>query len=261
MNNDNIKIYQVYHDKNLINQNGILFEPYCTTDIHNDNEKCLNKYQHLLNEFVAQYYIYKNNKRSDIVGFCHYNKYFNIEQPFIYGDEIRYNVNPEILNISNLDNKIIAFQEFPSEYLFSNLLYYDNYIYNKLYNFIYNHYYQYFNRFININSSKKENFIRFEAFICTYDKFEEYMKFMLDLLKYLGLDLDNVNCEDDIINTLHNFTLHTYIDIHSKGMDKYPWYINNLQRRVAYFIEFACALYWYLTGYDIVYNYTSQQYI
>ena len=87
------KIWCTYHDKNLIDKYDLKetenFKLYYTKG-ELKNEISLNYIQEFLNEWVTQYYVWKNNIKSDIVGFCHYRR--NI-LPYINEDILNHILN------------------------------------------------------------------------------------------------------------------------------------------------------------------------
>ena len=101
INDLSIKIYCSYHSDDI-------FKTYKLNDI---NEKIIpfdlrmNDMHHYINESFCNYYIYKNNIKSDIVGFCHYRRHFDLSN-------INFN---DIIN----NNKIICCTIFGSFYFSS----------------------------------------------------------------------------------------------------------------------------------------------
>ena len=106
---NSINIWQVYHDINLkkeIKENKYpFFKGYYTKS--NLNCHNINHIQDYINEFVCQYYVYKNNIKSDIVGFCQYGKYFSDLSYFKYGGEV-HELNNNIFEIKDLTNTCIG---------------------------------------------------------------------------------------------------------------------------------------------------------
>ena len=79
MNND-LTIWCSYHNKNFITeynlQNTDIIKLFDTTNTNIEGEN-INNLNYLLCETVTYYYVWKNQIKSDYVGFCHYRRYFN----------------------------------------------------------------------------------------------------------------------------------------------------------------------------------------
>ena len=77
---ENYVIWCTYHDKQQLIDYDLHesehFKLFNTNDLNmqGDNINYLNEY---LAEFVCLYYVWKNNIKSDYVGFCHYRRFFN----------------------------------------------------------------------------------------------------------------------------------------------------------------------------------------
>lgn len=222
-------IYQVYHKKELesclLNKSYII--PYYTQD-----EKGINHLQKVLNEFVCQYYVYKyeNYNADDVVGFCHYRRFFNMnKKENIIEKSVKNNHMVYGLYWFNIKG-IIGYND-KQNWLFDTLKNYIEYKYpEKLDNF------QKMNRYYKT--------IRYECFICRYDDFCKYVEFILGYFKYMGIDFETCNeqfIKDKIDN--NKFIVDFYYD------NKCWWYIlpENHYRKIGYIIELLCGVYWSLT--------------
>lgn len=238
------KIYQVYHKLGLPLYDNPNYIHFYTEETF--NEYNINHVQQYFNEFVAQYYVYKNHIYSTNIGFCHYGiKYFSNKQTFSYDSGIILQYNEKLNNITNLDNIVIGLSNHYDIANFKNFNYLDNYHFNIINNYITKYYPEFIERFNNLSNITLNSFLRFECFICKYEYFEKYMQFIIGLLKEYNIDLDNEITEESVLNNIDKFTLNMY--------SKEWWY--NKKRKIAYFIEFICSIYWYLTEYDIIFNY------
>ena len=250
-----ISIYQIYHKKELkkflLENKDKNYHSFYTKEVLDcDN---INHLQDLLNEFVCQYYVYKNNIKSDIIGFCQYGKYFSNNNNFTYGNE-NHLFNKEILKVNNLDNKVIGISTYFNNNIspiitFTN---HNNNFYNLLYNYIVNKYPDQKERFLNLSNNLTNNyFIRFESFICKWDDFCKYMEFMLGLFEFYGLKINKNTNINDLYDKIEFFIIDQYKDMH--------WYKNNHMRFIAYFIELTCGIYWHLFGYNIIHNFKPKE--
>lgn len=71
-------IWCSYHDDNFINEyklNELDQNIYKLYNVNSFEQPNLNKY---FSEFTTVYNVYKNNIKSDIIGFCHYRRYFDL---------------------------------------------------------------------------------------------------------------------------------------------------------------------------------------
>ena len=79
MNNNNLIIWCSYHNKKFIDEYNLkdtdVIKLFDTTNesIEGDNINSLNN---LLSEIVTYYYVWKNQIKSDYVGFCHYRRHY-----------------------------------------------------------------------------------------------------------------------------------------------------------------------------------------
>ena len=247
------KIWQVYHDKSLSH---FLLEGtekyyssfYTKGETTKDN---INHLQDVLNEFVCQYYVYKNNLRSDVVGFCQYAKFFSGTQDFAYGLDF-YKVNQEVLGLTDLKGKCVGFAPYyQNDDTFMSILKnsQDNF-YQLILNYVSEKYPEYKKRMLSCFSNLDHNvLIRFESFICKWSDFTKYMRFVLGLFEFYGFKLDG---ETDIEHLRENIDFFA-IDIYKNE----PWYKDN-PRRIAYFLELLCGVYWHIFGYDVIYNYIPE---
>ena len=212
-----IKIWQVYHDLSQQEslKEGVLdyYKSYYTKE--NLNGQSLNHMQKYLNEFVCQYYVYTNNLKSDIVGFCHYGKFFEKKI-----DDI------------DCDNNIYAWRLFD----ITDMVEFNdkhNFIFNSVKSYIEKYYPQFLNKFSNLEY--KHNSVQHESFICKWDDFCEYMKFILGYFNYTFMPLELMNNEN-----IRQYADLYYCEYYSDAW----WYL--YYRRVAYYIEILCGIYFSL---------------
>lgn len=259
----NLKIYTVYHINKLYDKYNLsetdTIKPINIKNIITDNYNFLIKYNEQLSEFATMFYIWKNNIKSDYIGFQHYRRVFSLK-PIVINRIGYHKLNKDIINynIDNLDDhNIFIFSSYPYkdiEYVFKNIkdaLYEEDYI--ILENYILNKYNVLYDKFKNLNSIGNDSiFLRFECFICKWEYFDQYMKFIVGLFNEFGLNLLDNNEQiclsiDNILNK-NTFILKPYIN--NRFYCK-----NGKNRKIAYFIEFICALYFYLMPYKLIQNY------
>lgn len=260
---NNLKIYTVYHINELYHPYKLfesdIIKPINIKNIITDNDNFLIKYNSQLSEFATMFYIWKNNIKSDYIGFQHYGKKFSLKQIFTYGNQChKFNEDIKNYNIDNLDdNNIFIFSSYPYkdiEYVFKNIknvLYEEDYM--ILENYILNNYNDLYDKFKNLSFIGNDSiFLRFECFICKWEYFDQYMKFIIGLFNEFGLNLLDDNEQICLsINNIANkntFILKQYVDEHFYGK-------NGNNRKIAFFIEFICALYFYLMPYKLIQNY------
>jgi hypothetical protein len=243
---EKLTIWQVYHDDlqkyNLLENKCPYYKSFNTTHtiLHDLN---INEYQHYINEFVCQYYVYKNHIKSHLVGFCHYNKVFSDYFTFKYVNEKYLTYNHNIKNIC-FDNYIMGLDVYRDASLILNYKNQKNNVYNKISNFLQHSYPDLYNKLITINENDYKKCIRFECFICKWDDFQKYMEFMLNFFEFYNVNLNNIKESD-----LDLFVIDYYEN------KKALWYIRQYNRRMAFFIEFLCSVYWMLQDKDVMYNY------
>lgn len=217
----NYTIWCTYHDKELIDKYNLKetthFKLYYTKDDFKD-QISLNYVQNFLNEYTTQYYVWKNNLKTDLIGFCHYRR--NI-LPYINNDVLYH-----IMNYSQYK----TFITIPMHQLFKN-----NYSYNfnettilldyKLFglelhydlilDYLKENYSSYvYNRSIELLNSSyaRQNFG--EIYICKWDVFNKLMLFVDGYVKYLFTKLCNLPKKE-----LYEYSYDEY--------DKLCYYLNN----------------------------------
>jgi hypothetical protein len=253
-------IYCCYHDPKLLLDYGVKEEnnDYFKLNLfytkeENINKKSLNNLQNYFGEYVNQYYVWANNIKNDCVGFCQYGKRFN--KTFLYNYTYFYDKHSSKLeNLLNIidDTKCIGITsnliEFENSKIFINYLtdpckHFDI-LFNMFENFVkdkYNHLYDNFQK--SKQTDDMVNFIRFNCYICTWNTFDLYNKFVYDFFDYIGLNFDTIY-KDKIEQW--------YIDNDLNFENKHWWF--DRDRYFAYFIEYILSLYMYITNKEIYYT-------
>lgn len=263
-----IRIYQTYHNDSCKLTDHMNFIHFNTTE--KIEEENINEYQIFFCEFVTLYYVYKNaNKlQSDYVGFCHYGdkNFLNSDKILNYNNVIQYELNEhnnklinDIINekyelnnfeIFGLAPRYNLYQEKTLDFL-STMYDLDNNLYNNIFRFINENYPELIDRYKQLSGQYRYNInsLRYMSFICKWEDFEKFMQFQIKLLNYFGLYIENINSINDIALPYNNFIINAFFN--------HPWYHfpQNKYRWIAFFLEFSCSLYWYLSGYDIKYKY------
>ena len=173
-------IWCTYHDNSQIAEYDLKDDESKHFKIFNGAEKhdgydiyYANKY---INEFCTQYYVWKNNIKSDIVGFCHYRR-----QHFMTN---------EILNEIN-NNKYYAFEKYKHDFTFNQKYNYDGlgYHIDKLREYIKNKYPNKVDKFDYIfNSTSEVWFCYREIYFCKWEVFDMIMDFVDGYIKFLFND-------------------------------------------------------------------------
>lgn len=220
MNNIEYKIYCTYHDKKLINEYQLKetsnFKLFYTKD--NLDGYSLNYVQKYLCEWVTQYYVWKNNLKEDIIGFCHYRR--NIM------NAINNDLLEHVINYSQYK----TFMPIPINQLIKNNYSYDfdncsilldyklfglELHYDLILDYVKENYSPYIvkrtNEVLN-SSSVSQNFC--ELYICKWDVFNNLMIFVDGYIKYLFIKLCNLQKKE-----LYNYTYDEY--------DQLSFYLNN----------------------------------
>ena len=184
MINPDIKIWCTYHMPEQITEYNIK-----ETDIiklfYSDNkslkEENINDLNRYLSEIVTYYYVWKNQKYSKYVGFCHYRRHFNC-------------IDFDFIN----DNNVQAYFSWKDNFLqYKNLFAYPNY-YNCKQDVIFNHFIDYIKTNYGIDTDKlihENNLINIcsnISYIFTWNVFNDVCEFLFGFLDYLG-NILNVN--------------------------------------------------------------------
>lgn len=224
---NSIRIWCSYHRlEDLENYNlkdSDILKLYYTNDntLKEDNINYLNKY---LSEIVTYYYVWKNNIKSDIVGFCHYRRHFNTinyEQilnghPECY---MTFYIKPESANYFFEENSGWGMNVYDA---------------NKIINL--------FSDFIKLKDNidfndylQTHDIIKFSnkiSYILKWDQFDNICSFIFGFLGYIN-KVNNVNWKNNIIefeNTFRNANNQLKIDT--------EW-----TRELSVLLEFFIALY------------------
>ena len=167
-----IKIWCSYHNNKLIKeynlQNTNIIKLFNTSkvNIKGENINYLNEY---LGEFCTLYYVWKNNIKSDIIGFCHYRRMFNK----IYYDFIN-------------ENNVQIFQDSFCEFSKNNI------IGNGLNEYLLLNCKDFYDKLNWINNEKGFNCSLKTMFISKWDIFEDICKFIFGYLDFI-FDKYNLN--------------------------------------------------------------------
>lgn len=229
-----MKIYQVYHENDLYPL--LQYKPYYI-HYYTKEDKGINHLEKYLNEFVCQYYVYKNKLHNDddIVGFYHYRRYY------VFTDGYEFNKIEDDINNKNVVYGL-------RWYNIKDVLTYNkkSFLFNTLYDYIKQYYPELLIKFQNLDWYYKS--IQHECFISRYDDFCKYVEFILGYFKYVGIDFEKCS-ENDIKKEIdsNKFVIEYY------NKKEHPWYLHedNKYRKLSYIIELLCALYWSLIGKNI----------
>lgn len=240
MNNIDYKIYCTYHDKKLIDEYQLKetnnFKLFYTKD--NLDGYSLNHLQLYLNEYVTMYYIWKNNIKSDIVGFCHYRRVFD-------------NINFERIN----NDETQAYEIFltPAHNVFHDFNYVGlGYFFDSILDYINKNYYDYYFNFLEIIFNPNERFKRKlvrESFICKWEIFNQLMKFINNYLEYLfneSLEKITLNEIDKISNDFNSLQWnHRLLFIQYYKIDNIDGFFG-YPRNIAFLIEYLIEIFFLL---------------
>ena len=183
------KIYCVYHDTKLIDEYNLKetdnFKLYFTKK-ENEEKYNLNYVQLYLNEWIAQYYVWKNNIKSDIVGFCHYSRpLYNY-----------ININDQLMeHIEHSQYYTFEFEFFPKsnfvKKFYTSGLGYHVELYKKYIKERYGEFY--YDRYIKLLYSPWYYQTYRELYLCKWDVFNNLSSFIDGYIKYLFKDALNID--------------------------------------------------------------------
>jgi len=246
------KIYCVYHDPKLIDEYNLKetdnFKLYFTKN--EDEEKYnLNYVQLYLNEWVAQYYVWKNNLKSDIVGFCHYrrplDKYLSIDDKLLNHIE---NSNYYSFEIGHYDKNNVM-QSFYYGGLGLHIELLKEYINDKYDKF-------YLKRYNKLIYSKCYIQTFRELYLCKWDVFCNLTSFFNGYIKFLFNKILKLDIKELYEYTLDDYkNLDTYLNNENWNLRKQYIKDNNLKspdyyfgspRCTAFMIEFCTGVFFEL---------------
>lgn len=236
-----IKIWCSYHNDNLIQEYKLDelsndYELFNTNNLHisNENINHLNKY---LNEYCTLYYVWKNNIKSDIIGFCHYRRKFNV---------IDFN------RINNNEIQAYEIYETPAYNMFEDINYLGLGLYfDTILNYIKENYIEYYfdtiNLFFDSNVCNRKKLIR-ESFICNWNIFNDLMIFVNNFLKLQIFKKDitdlSINDIDNISLLLNEYQWNLREEFLSyKKHSNYTGDFLGYHRNIAFLIEYLIVLY------------------
>jgi len=248
MNNITYTIWCTYHDKSLIKNYNLKeknnFKLFYTKE---NLDLSLNYAQLYLCEYVTQYYVWKTNIKSDIIGFCHYRRNYD---SIINNDLICYIYNHSLfytfLNFSLKHNNLIEDWKYKGlELHVTLLLEYINKYYSKFY----------LNRLEKIMNSPFYIQSYRELYLCKWDIFEELMIFIENYIKFLFkniLSIEKKELTDYYVNefkmldeSLNNLNYDLFLKYHkineNINIDFY-----GSPRTIAFIIEMIIGVFWEL---------------
>ena len=191
-----------------------VYKPFVTSRKYiKDN---INEYQRFLNEYVAMYYVWKNNIKSKLIGFCHYRRIIPLDKvcydlvtseniqvfSMFNRTDVRYHHDIE----SVLQAKYQSICRFTKEYGQFDHIYNDIEEYIDSQNLLNPEQlkeittYKYFYNSI---------FISREMFICTWEDFDKMMRFISGYVNHILTKYD-INSFDDFKNHIQNAILIPY---------------------------------------------------
>lgn len=173
-----ISIYCTYHDPVLVEKYGLnnlpeIYSLYYTKGNHENSLDCI---QEFVNEFTTQYFVYKNNIKTDYVGFCQYSRRPQIKFDDFFknnGIAIGYNWGED--SWANFEK--IRFNDVITEDIETYIK--RNYKKND-------RIYKYFVT----NKSVMVPFYINELYLCKWCYFEELMKFLCGFVEYINTEYE-----------------------------------------------------------------------
>lgn len=244
----NYKIYCTYHNKKLVDEYNLKetnnFKLFYTKD--NLEGYSLNHLQLYLNEFVTQYYIWKNNIKSDYVGFCHYRRIININEHIL--EDLQKN------NIYLAQYWSLSYTSIKEEWLLDGLNIHVDLV--KEYLKTNEKYVKYLENFDYIMNN--QNCINFgELYICKWEIFDKLMNFIEGYIQFLFYKLFNIEYKELYEYTLEEYQIlikylnDTNLNLHKEEHIKRGDYSRNLtffggDRALGFAIEMTEALFWEL---------------
>lgn len=226
----NYTIWCTYHDKKILNEYNLNESDHFKL-YWNDNrtlkEENINYLHDYIGEMTTYYYVWKNQIKSDYVGFCQYRRHFT----YINFDEL---INKKILSLCNCPVQDTIYTNCCGKDKIINdfyLLSFINYIYNKYGINVYD----------NIFVQKNHKIGYHSAFIYQWDIFNEVCDFIFGFLDYLTLG--RYKEEHEIIHLSKMYHFHT----NEFGIYDYYW-----ERAYSVLNEFFLGIYVNIKYKDII---------
>lgn len=233
--NKTFSIYCVYHDKELAKQYNIesldksLYSLYYTKEGHPNSFDNIQQY---ICEFTAQYFVLKNNIKTDYVGFCQYRRVLNINiESFMQDNGIACGFNwGECSWASFAENR------------------FEQFLCKDFEDYIKRHYKKkdrVYNTFIT-NKSVNVPFYLNEIYLCKWEYFEEIVGLLGNFFEYIDKKYE-LNGDP---NEWHYFILDNFIDVKlTNGFrdNETTWWLENKGRNfwrvIGNFVELAEGIY------------------
>lgn len=190
----NYVMWCTYHDKKLLKEYNLKesehFKLYYTKDINNDVKYSLNYAQLYINEYSTQYYVWKNNIKSDLVGFCHYRRIYNSI------------INDDLINYIYNNSSYYTFLNYSLKHI--NLI--EDWKYSGLeihLDLLTKYVSEYYPKFYSDRLEKIFNSVFYiqnygELYLCKWKIFDELMKFIEGYIKFLFKNVLNIE-KDELI--------------------------------------------------------------